>query len=107
MNDPYKIVKSFENLLKNLPPAVAERVYQKCEADREAFIAYAEAKVPSKDPKYWATRNCKKCYGLGTVGSRVELDGTRNVIACVCTSKNYSLWLSAIRAEYNKTKGTV
>lgn len=97
---------ALENLLGHLPPEVAERVHAKYSADREAFIAYVDSILPSKDPKYWAKSSCTKCCGRGILGILKTPLGVTETPACPCTAKKYSKWLVEARKAYNTTKGT-
>lgn len=92
------------NLLRNLPPEVAERVHAKYDADRQEFLQAVEDMTPSKDPAYWAKSSCTKCYGRGILGTLVKPSGERVVPSCACTSKNYEKWLVTVRQFYNALK---
>lgn len=92
------------NMLRNVPPEVAQRITEKYEADREVFLNYVKEHTPSQDPAYWAKRSCTKCNGRGILGTLVKPSGETVVPACSCTSKNYAKWLIEMRQRYNAVK---
>lgn len=92
------------NMLRQLPPEVADRIHQKYEADRGAFLNYVKEHTPSQDPAYWAKRSCTKCHGRGILGTLVKPSGEKVVPACPCTSKNYAKWMVEARQKYNALK---
>lgn len=99
-----RVEASYTNLFRNLPPAVSERLQQKYEADRAAFISYVQEATPSSEPKYWANRSCTKCYGRGILGELTKPNGEKSTPACSCTEKNYRKWLAQARYEFNLKK---
>lgn len=92
------------NMFRHLPPAVADRVHQKYERDRSAFLDFVTENTPSQEPSYWAKRSCTKCHGRGILGTLVKPSGETVVPACSCTSKNYAKWLIEMRQKYNASK---
>ena len=92
------------NMLRNLPPAVADKLNEKYEADRQAFIEWLQVKIPSKDPEYWAKRSCTKCHGRGILGTLTTPSGEKVVPACSCTTKRYKAWTIEQRHVYNTLK---
>lgn len=92
------------NMLRNVPPEVAERITQKYESDRGEFLQFVKEQTPSQDPSYWAKRSCTKCHGRGILGTLVKPSGETVVPACSCTSKNYAKWLKEVRQKYNALK---
>lgn len=99
-NDPNLVDSCYSQLLQSLPADVATRVTAKYEADRAGFLKWAEEKMPSKDPSFWAKANCTKCYGRGIL-TRVILNQPKIIQSCSCATKNYTNWLRDIRTEYN------
>jgi len=96
--------ESLINMMRSLPPEVAERVRQKYEADRAEFIEVVKDMTPSKDPSYWAKRSCTRCYGRGILGTVVKPSGETTVPACSCIKKNYFKWLVEVRRFFNALK---
>jgi hypothetical protein len=86
-------------MLADLPPAVADRLRAKYEADRLEFLSVVEDMTPSKDPAYWAKRACTKCYGRGTIGS-VLLSSGPTPLSCACVDSKYRKWIKEIRKYY-------
>jgi chromosome segregation ATPase len=55
-----------------------------------------EVDKPSKDPIYWAKKNCKDCLGRGVMGKITQNVGNGNKIIneqlCSCVKKAFSVW---------------
>lgn len=98
------IEDSIVNLFKSLPPAVADRVREKYEADRAEFLRFVEAQDVPKDSTYWAKDSCTKCNGRGILGTLVKPSGEEVLPVCSCVAKNYSKWLVEQRKVYNSLK---
>jgi hypothetical protein len=103
-NDEEVVDASISNLFANLPPAVAERVRAKYEADRSEFLEYVRRNTPSNSPGFWATRGCTKCHGRGIIGELTKPGGGREPLVCYCVSKNYQVWLTDQRKFFNSLK---
>lgn len=104
MIDTEKVDSSLVNMYRNLPPAVAERLQAKYEADRQEFIQWLESRIPSKEPKYWAKSSCTKCHGRGILGTLTTPSGEKVVPACSCTEKRYRVWMIEQRKLFNVEK---
>lgn len=100
------IVDSFQHMLANLPPAVAERVAAKHAADRAEFLEYIKDKMPSKAPAYWAAKGCTRCNARGIIGESIQADGRKKPVTCSCTARAYQKWLTTMRLEYTNQPGT-
>lgn len=98
------IQEVLDKALDGLPPEVAAEVQRRWDADQEAFSQAAMDNVPSKDPRYWATRNCKHCYGRGTTGTARYADGREQTLVCRCIERNYQRWLVSFRRYYNELR---
>jgi hypothetical protein len=60
------------------------------------LLVELEKEKPSSDPKYWAKKGCKHCYGRGVIG-RIESsfgNGNRTTGDCLCSCarKNWIRW---------------
>lgn len=103
MVDIARVTTSLENMFKHLPPAVAERVRAKYAEDREKFLEFVKATMPSNSPAYWAAAGCTSCFARGIIGDRVLATGSTPV-SCACTGKKYEKWLREARAIFNAQK---
>jgi hypothetical protein len=101
-----RINDSLDNLLRNLPPAVAARVQEKYDRDRTEFTAWLQTREQPKTAAEWAKRSCTKCHGRGIIGTLTKPSGEQVVPACPCTEKNYRAWLKTQREIYNARTGT-
>jgi len=104
MNSTEKVDTAVVNMFRHLPPAVADKVQQKYEEDRQKFIAWLQTVIPSKDSRYWAKRSCTKCHGRGILGTLTTPSGEKVVPACSCTEKRYRVWVIEQRRVYNALK---
>lgn len=95
---------AFENLFKNLPPEVVERLRDKYEADRSAFLSFVQGNTPSKATGYWASNSCTKCHGRGIIGELTTPKGKKEPLVCYCVSRNYQKWLTEQRKLFNQVK---
>lgn len=95
---------AYLNLLRNVPPEVAERLRSKYEEDRAAFIDYVARATPSKDPSYWANSSCTRCYGRGIIGELTKPNGEKSTPPCSCTERTYKKWLAKARHDFNLKK---
>lgn len=55
-----------------------------------------EKDKPSKEPSFWAKKNCRDCCGRGVVGKTTRTVGNGNKIIneqlCACVKKNFAAW---------------
>ena len=111
---------SFQELLNSVPPALAERLKEKYDADSKEFFEAVKEQTAGTDLPHWAKKNCGRCYGTGSLGTmhqfmphspaRKTAEGTYDSamtqeLACKCTQKAYSTWLTQYRQTFNDNKG--
>lgn len=104
MQDFSKVDAAVTNMFRSLPPAVADKLQEKYEADRQKFIGWLQETIPSKDPRYWAKRSCTRCHGRGILGTLTTPSGEKVVPACSCTAKRYKAWMIEQRHVFNALK---
>lgn len=104
MNNPETVDAAVVNLYRSLPPAVADKLREKYEEDRQKFIEWLQEQIPSKDPRYWAKSSCTKCHGRGILGTLTTPSGEKVVPACSCTEKRYKAWMIEQRRVFNALK---
>lgn len=95
---------AFQQMFKNLPPEIVERIRAKYEEDRSEFVAFVQSNTPSKAPAYWASKPCTKCHGRGIIGELTTPKGKKEPLVCYCVSRSYQKWLTEQRKLFNQMK---